>query len=135
MNAFSTNEPACEQLGSTHLLWHGIFAFKVSATGARSDLMYGELPDDTLLTRSVEGLVLTEWKLANDAKSAKEGFNVARVQADRYSQGPLAGIEPGSVGIAGGAGGELPGHRDRRLLDRSAVRGERNEVCLIVRLA
>src|SRR6516165_4028051 len=32
--AFERGEVACERLGATHLLWHGIFAFKVDAAGA-----------------------------------------------------------------------------------------------------
>jgi hypothetical protein len=36
--AFSSGEPSCEKLGAVHLLLHGIWAFKVSAEGARTDL-------------------------------------------------------------------------------------------------
>ena len=81
------------ELGSIHLLSHGIFAFKVDALGARTDLVFNEPPDDSLLARGVEGLVLTEWKVANDAPSATKGFREARAQADLYKQGALAGIE------------------------------------------
>ena len=89
---FDRNEVACERLGSIHLLSHGIFAFKVDALGARTDLVFNEPPDDLLLTRGVDGLVLTEWKVA-DEKNAKKKFHEARTQADRYKQGALAGIE------------------------------------------
>jgi len=34
--AFDEGEVACEQLGAVHLLWHGIWAFKVDAAGART---------------------------------------------------------------------------------------------------
>ena len=91
--AFDRNEVACEQLGSIHFLSHGIFAFKVDALGARTDLVFNEPPDDLLLMRGVDGLVLTEWKVAHDAKSAAKGFREARTQADLYKQGALAGIE------------------------------------------
>ncbi|HKV42078.1 MAG TPA: hypothetical protein VJX67_22930, partial [Blastocatellia bacterium] len=37
--AFKEGEPACEKLGSVHLLLHGIWAFKVHSTGARTDLV------------------------------------------------------------------------------------------------
>jgi hypothetical protein len=37
-------------------------------------------------------MVLTEWKVAKDAKSAITAVRVARKQADLYSQG-LAGLE------------------------------------------
>src|ERR1700722_9028346 len=36
---------ACERLGAVHLLWHGIFAFKVDGSGARTDLIAPEQPD------------------------------------------------------------------------------------------
>jgi hypothetical protein len=36
---------------------------------------------------------LTEWKIAKDAKAAIAAVGEARVQADLYSQGPLAGLE------------------------------------------
>ena len=91
--AFDRNEVACEQLGSIHFLSHGIFAFKVDALGARTDLVFNEPPDDLLLMRGIDGLVLTEWKVAHDAKSAAKGFREARTQADLYKQGALAGIE------------------------------------------
>jgi hypothetical protein len=68
MEAFNTNEMACERLGSVHLLSHGIYAFKVDAAGARTDLVFNEPPPDALLTQAVEGMVLTEWKIAKDAK-------------------------------------------------------------------
>jgi hypothetical protein len=91
--ALDKNEIACERLGSIHLLSHGIFAFKVDALGARTDLVFNEPPDTSLLMRGVEGLVLTEWKVADDATSAAEGFRMARTQGDLYKQGALADIE------------------------------------------
>lgn len=90
--AFAKGEVECERLGSLALLSQGIYAFKVDATGARTDLVFSEPPDESLLFRSVEGLVLTEWKVA-DAKSASARFCEARKQADLYKQGPLAGVE------------------------------------------
>jgi hypothetical protein len=91
--AFNTNEMACERLGSVHLLSHGIYAFKVDAAGARTDLVFNEPPPDLLPVQGVDGLVLTEWKIAKDAKAAIAAVGEARVQADLYSQGPLAGLE------------------------------------------
>jgi hypothetical protein len=91
--AFEKNEVACERLGSVHLLSHGIYAFKVDAAGARTDLVFNEPPSDVLLTQAVEGMVLTEWKIAEDAKGAISAVREARVQADLYSQGALAGLE------------------------------------------
>jgi hypothetical protein len=75
-----------------HLLSQGIFAFKVDASGARTDLVFREPPEDSLLTRGVEGLVLTEWKVAT-AQNAADRFAEARAQADLYKQGALAGVE------------------------------------------
>ena len=90
--AHKSGEVACERLGSLVLLSQGIYAFKVHATGARTDLVFAEPPDESLLFRSVEGLVLTEWKVA-DAANAIARFKEARNQADLYKKGPLAGIE------------------------------------------
>jgi hypothetical protein len=55
--------------------------------------VFNEPPDGSLLARGVDGLVLTEWKVAHDAAGATRGFQAARAQADLYKQGPLAGIE------------------------------------------
>jgi hypothetical protein len=90
--AHDKGEVACERLGSLVLLSQGIYAFKVDAMGARTDLVFSEPPDESLLFRGVEGLVLTEWKVANDA-NALARFKAAQKQADLYKQGPLAGIE------------------------------------------
>ncbi len=91
--AFEQGEVPCERLGSVHLLSHGIFAFKVDATGARTDLVFNEPPPDSLMARGIEGMILTVWKTAEDAKAAVAAFGGARAQADLYSQGALAGIE------------------------------------------
>lgn len=90
--ALGRGEVSCERLGSVALLSQGIYAFKVDATGARTDLVFSEPPDNQQLFRTVEGLVLTEWKVA-DAGNAAARFAEARKQADLYSAGPLAGIE------------------------------------------
>jgi hypothetical protein len=87
-------EIACERLGAVHLLWHGIWAFKVNAKGGRTDLVYpepiDEIPDDQ---HFADGLVLTEWKVATTDKKAHEKFREARVQAKLYATGVLAGNE------------------------------------------
>lgn len=90
--AFAKGEVACEKLGSIHLLSQGIFAFKVDASGARTDLVFNEPPDGPLLSRAVEGLVLTEWKKAASADAAPK-FAEAETQAELYREGPLAGLE------------------------------------------
>lgn len=93
-SAFEAGEPECERLGAAHFLLHGIWAFKASATGERTDLVFGEKLEITpLIEAASEALVLTEWKCVRkpgelDAK-AKEALS----QADNYSVGALAGFE------------------------------------------
>jgi hypothetical protein len=92
--AFDSKEPDCERLGAVHLLWHGIWAFKVDAVGGRTDLVFQEPIDDlSRVDRAADGLVLTEWKLARGAPEASQGFEEARKKAQRYASGALAGIE------------------------------------------
>jgi hypothetical protein len=92
--AFSRNEPACEELGSVHLLQHGIWAFKVSATGERTDLVLAE-PVVNLndIAGAAEALVLTEWKLVRSETELEAKIAQARRQADLYSVGSLGGVE------------------------------------------
>jgi hypothetical protein len=92
--AFEAGEVACERLGAVHLLLHGIWAFKVDAAGARTDLVFQEpIGDPTSAQRYSEGFVLTEWKKAGAAGEAERRFEEARNQARRYTQGPLASTE------------------------------------------
>lgn len=96
--AFERGEVACERLGSVHLLLHGIWAFKVSAQGERTDLLLGDqlvVNDD--VRRAAQGLILTEWKKLQDLTAAERLFETARAQADLYSQGCLAGFEAGKT--------------------------------------
>jgi hypothetical protein len=90
--AFERGETYLEQLGAVHLLSHGIFAFKVNAAGARTDLV---MPDKDPAEASMyaTGLVLTEWKKADGEKDAAEKFEEARTQARLYASGPLASVE------------------------------------------
>jgi hypothetical protein len=90
--AHRKGELACERLGSIQLLSQGIYAFKVDAAGARTDLVFHEPPNDSLLMRGVEGIVLTEWKIASASNAAAQ-FAAAKSQADLYKQGALAGAE------------------------------------------
>ena len=91
--AFDTGEVACEKLGALHLLLHGIWAFKVDAAGARTDLVFQEPAEVEGVQTYAAGLVLTEWKKAASASEADQRFEEARSQAKRYSQGPLLGTE------------------------------------------
>ncbi len=92
--AFDEGEVSCEKLGAVHLLQHGIWAFKVDAEGARTDLVFqepaGPLTDEQ---RYVDGIVLTEWKKADSEADAANRFEQARDQAQRYAEGVLAGNE------------------------------------------
>jgi hypothetical protein len=85
-------EVQCERLGAVHLLSQGIFAFKVNAEGARTDLVFNELPSESLLAKAVDGLVLTEWKVATDANAVRKR-DEALAQAEQYRAGILAGAE------------------------------------------
>ena len=92
--AFEAGEVACEKLGAVHLLWHGIWAFKVDAAGARTDLGFQEPAGDfTAAQRYANGFVLTEWKKAAEDGKSSQRFDEARSQARRYAQGPLAATE------------------------------------------
>ncbi len=90
--AFEKGELSCEKLGGVHLLWHGIFAFKLQAGLDITDLVFQEPIDPSIVQRGIEGLVLTEWKVA-DETNALSRFEQARNQAARYQQGALAGTE------------------------------------------
>jgi hypothetical protein len=92
--AFKKGETHCENLGGVHLLWHGIWAFKVNASGARTDLIYQEPLDTDSATTSL-GLVLTEWKVSNNGttEDIDKAYNEAKKQTDLYAGGVLAGLE------------------------------------------
>ena len=85
-------EVSCEQLGAVHLLWHGIFAFKIDAHGARTDLAFSAPIDPSIVQRGIDGFVLTEWKLADEGNATRR-FDEARVQLRLYQQGPLVSVE------------------------------------------
>ncbi len=92
--AFRRGEIECEKLGAVHLLQHGIWAFKVSGEGERTDLVLQQpLSDLGTVETIAEALVLTEWKLVRN-DSAKEAVALdARKQASRYGRGILASAE------------------------------------------
>jgi hypothetical protein len=94
LNAYNEGETTCEKLGATHLLLHGIWAFKASAAGERTDLVLGEKLQITPEIESAsEALVLTEWKLVRTAAELNPKSAQAFEQAKLYSTGSLAGFE------------------------------------------
>jgi hypothetical protein len=94
VRAFTDGEVACEKLGAVHLLLHGIWAFKIDAAGARTDLVFQEPAGDFIAAqRYADGFVLTEWKKAVEESQSGQRFEEARLQARRYAQGPLGATE------------------------------------------
>lgn len=94
--AFKERETACEKLGAVHLLQHGIWSFKAESPGERTDLVLGEpLTDQKLgdVYLAAEGLVLTEWKIADQSNKKQKYYDEAFEQAKLYAQGSLAAIE------------------------------------------
>lgn len=92
--AFHEREERIEKLGGVHLLQHGIWGFKVHASGERTDLVLNEpITDLDVVTRTSEGLVLTEWKRCTDPGDAQQLWNNALTQAFLYSKGCLAATE------------------------------------------
>jgi len=93
--AFNIRETACERLGGTHFLWHGLWAFKVDAHGARTDLVTYEGIDERAVGASGGALVLTEWKKIDDPTRAtiERVFAQAKGQALNYVSGALGAIE------------------------------------------
>ena len=83
-----------EKLGSAHLLLHKIWAFKVDAKGERTDLILSEpIKKDDPLYQSVDGLVLTEWKVVDKSSELDKQIHRAKKQVDRYAGGSLGTLE------------------------------------------
>lgn len=92
--AYDDGEVPCEQLGAVHLLLHGIWAFKVDAAGARTDLVFQQPAGQFVReARFASGLVLTEWKLARKNDEPAKRFEAARNQAQRYAEDALLANE------------------------------------------
>jgi hypothetical protein len=94
--AFAEGEVECEKLGAVHLLWHGIWAFKVDAKGERTDLVLGSPIGEPVAERvraSGSRLVLTEWKRVGQGQQLKKEIDQAAKQLRLYSKGSLAGTE------------------------------------------
>jgi hypothetical protein len=94
ITAFERRETECEKLGALHLLSHGAWAFKVDALGGRTDLILNEpLAPMSLLERSADALVLTEWKLVKDPDLLEDKIQEALKQAEIYVSTVIGGIE------------------------------------------
>lgn len=91
--AFEKRETKCEQLGAVHLLLHGVWAFKVDASGGRTDLILVENEPLSSAANAANALVLTEWKLVEIQSELSSKIEQARRQAEIYSAAMLAGVE------------------------------------------
>lgn len=92
--SFVTGETSCEKLGAAHLLQFGIWAFKASAAGERTDLIFQDVISDLAkVEQTADALVLTEWKVVRRATQVQDVIKQAHSQASLYSTGSLAGIE------------------------------------------
>lgn len=99
--AFAVGEVACEGLGGAHLLQHGIYAFKVTAKGERTDLVFGEpLELGEAERTSPSALVLTEWKVARTGGDVETKLQEARRQAAFYATGSISDLELTTVRFA-----------------------------------
>jgi hypothetical protein len=89
------HETQCEQLGAVHLLAHGIWAFKVNATGGATDLVFPEPLSKELdrVHRTANTIVLTEWKVVRDGDNPAAKAVEARLQTKSYSSGVLGTLE------------------------------------------
>ena len=97
--AFTKGEVRCERLGAAHLLSHGIWAFKIDATGERTDLIFADQEiDESEAESAAEALVLTEWKKVKSPDERDTKARDARKQAGLYKAGSLASIELAAYG-------------------------------------
>jgi len=93
--AYDAGEVESEKLGGAHLLWHGIYPFKVSNRVA-TDLVLEE-PVTAEQVGIARGAVLTEWKVVRAGDDVVAKADSAEIQAEEYSAGVLGGTELRSV--------------------------------------
>jgi len=92
--AYNSGEVSCEKLGAVHLLLHGIWGFKASGTGERTDLILGQpLTDLSEVEASADAMVLTEWKVVRKPNEIETKARQAYQQASAYAVGVLGGFE------------------------------------------
>jgi hypothetical protein len=96
-SASKVGERECEQLGAIHLLYFGLYAFKVTAAGERTDLVFGRPINLPEVESSIEALVLTEWKLVRQQSEAQGKLAEGLAQLKAYSSGALAAMELSSL--------------------------------------
>ena len=91
---YKERETTCEKLGAAHLLLHGVWAFKASVEGGRTDLIISEPMSPSFTIENVaDALVLTEWKVVKSRDLLRNKITEAFTQAELYSSGLLGGIE------------------------------------------
>lgn len=90
----ANRETDFEKLGGAHLLLHKIWGFKVNGEGQRTDLVLSErVESSNFLYQSVDGLILTEWKVIDTQKDLTDKINQAKGQVKKYAKGVLGAIE------------------------------------------
>lgn len=94
-DAFRDHETHCERLGAVHLLSYGIWAFKISTTGAATDLVFPEPIDRfrAISRRIARAHVLTEWKRVRSIGNLVKDAKIAREQTQIYTAGVLGDLE------------------------------------------
>lgn len=95
-SAFAKGETTCERFGATHLLLHGIWAYKAHSPTARTDLVMAEpVEDRPEIRRVARALVLTEWKKANPStpNEIRRAASDGKRQASIYAGELLAGFD------------------------------------------
>lgn len=90
--AFQEGESALERLGATHLLAHGLWAFKPRGATERLDLIFGHDIKSEEVELTGSSLVLTEWKSVK-AETLNEKSKEVLSQVRKYGLGGLPGAE------------------------------------------
>lgn len=109
-----------EKLGSTHLLLHRVWAFKVDATGERTDLVLSEkLDENNPLYECADGLVLTEWKYVKNPDQMDTLIDQAKAQTKLYSGSSLSAVELSNYYYLVMVSQDLFLHRPKTITDES----------------
>lgn len=91
-NAFEEGEGALEKLGATHLLAHGLWAFKSTAENEKQDLVLNTPIRADEVQAVGASLVLTEWKKIT-LENLEEKCQSALALAKKYGEDHLIGSE------------------------------------------